>query len=66
MTSSHDRNMFQLWEGQEKPFYRDNALTEYEEEAWGVPCAFDGTWKTIVVLRSDTGTVEFDDVRIID
>lgn len=29
------QDVYKLWEGQEKPYYKENSLQEYEEEAWG-------------------------------
>jgi acetyl esterase/lipase len=53
---SYGQDMFQLWEGQEKPYYRDNTLTEHEEDSWGVVCAADVTEPTLTVYEARGGS----------
>jgi acetyl esterase/lipase len=38
-----------LWEGREKPYYKENSLTEYEEEMWGTRCLLDITEPTLTI-----------------
>ena len=45
--------VYKLWEGQEKPFYKENNLKEYEEEAWGTKCVFDITEPTLTVYKAE-------------
>jgi len=46
------QEVFKLWEGQTKPFYKENNLQEYEKEAWGVICVFDVTEPTLTVYKA--------------
>ena len=46
------QEVYNLWEGMEKPFYKDNDLTEYEEEAWGTMCIFNITEPTLTVYKA--------------
>ncbi|MFT5642008.1 MAG: acetyl esterase/lipase [Cyclobacteriaceae bacterium] len=41
-----------LWEGDEKPYYKKNALKEYEKEMWGTKCLFDITEPTLTIYPS--------------
>ena len=36
MIGTPAQEIYNLWENQSKPFYKENNLQEYEEEAWGV------------------------------
>lgn len=51
--SSEAQDMYTLWEGQQKPHYKENALREYEKESWGVMCAFDVTEPTLTVYEAE-------------
>jgi len=44
---------YNLWEGQPKPFYKENSIKEYEEEAWGVICVFNVTEPTLTVYKAE-------------
>ncbi|MBB6459043.1 alpha/beta hydrolase [Flammeovirga kamogawensis] len=46
------QEVIHLWEGQEKPFYKENDLKEYEEEAYGTTCVFDITEPTLTVFKA--------------
>jgi len=46
------QDVYQLWEGQEMPYYKENSLKEYEKEAWGVNCAFNITQPTLTVYQA--------------
>ena len=37
------QDVYKLWEGQEKPYYKENELKEYEEELWGTTCLLNVT-----------------------
>ncbi len=53
------QDVYNLWEGQKKPFYKENNLTEYEKESWGVMCVFNVTEPTLTVYKAEgmnTGT----------
>lgn len=41
--------IYRLWEGLEKPYYKENTIKEYEKEAWGVICVFNVTEPTLTV-----------------
>jgi acetyl esterase/lipase len=43
------QDTFDLWEGEDIPFSKASDLKEYEEEAWGVMCAYDVTEPTLTV-----------------
>lgn len=40
-----------LWDGIEKPFYKENDLKEYEKEAWGTSCLYDITEPTLTIFK---------------
>jgi len=44
---SHD--VFKLWDGQEKPYYKENNLQEYEEDWETIRCVFNITEPTLTV-----------------
>jgi len=47
------QEVFTLWEGITKPYYKENNLKEYEQEAYGVICVFDVTEPTITVYEAE-------------
>lgn len=47
------QDIYELWEGREKPFYKENDLTEYEKvSSFGVVCAYDVTEPTLTVYKA--------------
>jgi len=50
---SEAQDVYDLWEGLEKPFYKENTLKEYEKESWGVICAFNITEPTLTVYKAE-------------
>lgn len=51
-TLTKGQQVVPLWEEGEKPYFRENNLKEYEEEAWGTLCVFDITEPTITVYKA--------------
>jgi acetyl esterase/lipase len=47
------QEVYKLWENQSKPFYKENNLQEYEEEAWGVICVFNVTEPTLTIYKAE-------------
>ena len=43
------QDVYPLWEGETKPYYKENDLKEYEKEAYGTQCVFDITEPTLTV-----------------
>lgn len=41
-----------LWEGQEKPFYKENNLKEFEKEVWGTTAVGDITEPTLTIYKA--------------
>jgi acetyl esterase/lipase len=37
------QDIYQIWEGQDKPYYKENSVEEYEKETWGTMCVFNVT-----------------------
>jgi len=50
---SEAQDVYKLWEGQKKPYYKENNLKEYEKESWGVMCVFDVTEPTLTVYKAE-------------
>ena len=51
---SKAQDVYKLWEGQEKPYYKENNLKEYEKvSSFGVVCAYDITEPTLTVYRAE-------------
>lgn len=46
------QDVFNLWEGQKKPFYKENALVEHEAESWGTMCVFNVTEPTLTIYKT--------------
>ena len=49
---SFAQEVIKLWNGEPKPFYKENQLKEYEEEAWDTQCVFDITEPTLTLYRA--------------
>jgi acetyl esterase/lipase len=47
------QEVYKLWEGQKKSYYKENNLKEYEEESWGVMCAFNVTEPTLTFYKAE-------------
>ena len=46
-------DVYKLWQGQEKPFYKENSLKEYEKiSSFNVMCAYDITEPTLTVYKA--------------
>lgn len=43
------QDVYNLWAGQEKPYYKENQLKEYQKELWGTQCVFNITEPTLTV-----------------
>jgi acetyl esterase/lipase len=52
INQSQSQDVYNLWEGEEKPYYKANDLKEYEEESWGVMCVFNVTKPTLTVYEA--------------
>jgi acetyl esterase/lipase len=51
---SNAQDVYKLWEGQEKPYYKKNDLKEYEKvSSFDVVCAYDVTEPTLTVYRAE-------------
>lgn len=46
------QEVLKLWEDQPKPFYKENQLKEYEEEAWDTQCVFNITEPTLTIYHA--------------
>ena len=46
------QDVYNLWDGQEKPYYKENNLKEYEEELWGTTCLLNVTEPTLTVYEA--------------
>jgi acetyl esterase/lipase len=42
-------DIYKIWEGQSKPFFKESGVTEYEKEFWGDICVFDVVEPTLTV-----------------
>lgn len=47
------QDVFKLWEGQKKPYYKENTLVEHEKEAWGTMCVYNVTEPTLTIYQVD-------------
>lgn len=51
---SKAQDVYQLWEAQEKPYYKENNLKEYEKvSSFNVVCAYDVTEPTLTVYKAE-------------
>ena len=46
---SYAQEVYHLWEGAEKPYYKENNLKEEEKEQWGTICVFNITEPTLTI-----------------
>lgn len=49
---AYTQEELKLWEGQEKPFYKENDLKEFEKEAWGTTAVGDITEPTLTIYKA--------------
>lgn len=47
--SGKAQDVYQLWENETIPYYKENNLKEYEKEVWGTQCVFDITEPTLTI-----------------
>lgn len=47
------QEVYPLWEGRAKPYYKDNQLQEHEEEMWGSVAVLDVTEPTLTVYPAE-------------
>ncbi len=52
-SAAYAQDEVKLWEGETKPFYKENDLKEYEKEAWGTQCVFNITEPTLTIYRAE-------------
>jgi acetyl esterase/lipase len=51
---SNAQDVYKLWDGQEKPYYKENNLKEYEKvSSFDVVCAYDVTEPTLTVYKAE-------------
>jgi len=50
--AANAQDVYNLWEGGKKPYYKENNLKEYEEERWGTLCLFNVTEPTLTVYEA--------------
>jgi acetyl esterase/lipase len=53
ISKSNAQDVYNLWEGQDKPYFKENDLKEYEKESWGVMCVFNITEPTLTVYPAE-------------
>lgn len=46
------QDVYKLWDGQKKPYYKENNLKEYKKEAFGTMCVYDVIEPTLTVYKS--------------
>ncbi len=52
--ASQAQDIYELWEDQEKPYYKENTLREYEKvSSFNVVCAYDVTEPTLTVYKAE-------------
>jgi acetyl esterase/lipase len=49
LNGAEAQEVLKLWEGQSKPYYKENSLLEREDKAWGTLCAADVTEPTLTI-----------------
>jgi acetyl esterase/lipase len=57
INESEAQDIYNLWEGQKKPYYKENSLEEYEKESWGVMCVFNITEPTLIVYKAEGNNI---------
>jgi acetyl esterase/lipase len=45
-------DVYVIWDGENKPFYKVNTIKEYEEKCWGTLCVFDVVEPTLTVYKA--------------
>lgn len=45
-------DVYKIWDGQDKPFYKESTIQEHEEECWGTLCVFDVVEPTLTVYKA--------------
>ena len=45
-------DIYKIWDGLDKPFFKESNIVEYEQEFWGDACAFDVVEPTLTVYRA--------------
>ncbi|MCF7740248.1 MAG: alpha/beta hydrolase [Candidatus Marinimicrobia bacterium] len=50
--NSPAQDIYKLWEGEEKPYYKENDLQEYKKEVWGDTCVYNVTEPTLTVYNA--------------
>jgi len=48
----YSQDEYHIWEGLEKPYYKENNLVEYEKEMWRTMCVFNVTEPTLTVYKA--------------
>ena len=46
------QDIYELWEGQNKPYSKENNVKEYEQMSWGTMCVFNVTEPTLSVYKA--------------
>jgi len=46
------QDIYELWEGQSKPYAKENTVKEYEKMSWGTMCVFNVTEPTLSVYKA--------------
>jgi acetyl esterase/lipase len=46
------QDVYKLWDGQSKPYYKENNLKEYEKETWGTMCVYNVTEPSLTVYQA--------------
>jgi acetyl esterase/lipase len=49
------QDVVRLWEGRDKPYYRENTLEEREEQMWGTRCATNVIDPTLTIYEAEGG-----------
>jgi acetyl esterase/lipase len=50
--NTYPQEVINLWGKGEKPYYKENALEEYEKEAYGTTCVFNITEPTLTIYKA--------------
>jgi acetyl esterase/lipase len=50
--NTYPQEVINLWGEGEKPYYKENALQEYEKEAYGTTCVFNITEPTLTIYKA--------------
>ncbi len=49
---SDAQDVYKLWEGLERPYYKENSLEEYQKELWDTQCLFNVTDPTLTIYNA--------------